>query len=403
MTLLIHYFKEHSLLTAVILVGATFLLAGIKFSQLAIEYAFDGLTAKEIFDLFLILIPGFLDFTMPLAVILGSAAFCQKLALDREITAFKSLGYSIHIALAPIVLTSLLVAGCHFLALSYLRPISQSVLEAELAKLVINKTTSILPVSVPVELGKLKVFVSNREGDNLKDIFLTVPSERLEIFFATEGKLDYLLSQQGLVLSLRNGWNLSFKGFSLEGFSNFEANEFFESVALKGVQTARKSSQLSNTEILENIAYAKAAINDFEKLKSDENHIAAVKERLVLQEVSEHTLWQKLKTLKKELSRRFLSPVYDVVFAALAGILALNLAPKIGQYYFVTAYAVIILTFVTSLFLIDAISEKLNYPDLKLSEGFITILAVLLLIFVRGFWRLKLQRRSNGLAAVFGR
>lgn len=369
----------------------------IRVAQISMTIPFEGLSLVDLIEIILIVAPGMLDLAIPVSVALAGCAIAHKLVSEKGLAALRALGYSLLTPLKSVFLATLIVALIHLFFLNVLRHRANFALQTKMTEIVEENLYNLLAPGEIADFGLAKVSVERRDGKLLEGLKIFTKEDNGINLIAAESallKLDH--SAEVAIFSLKNGVIVTTQP-NLE----FQATEFSESsiklpLQLRVMREFKRSNELSNSELFSLLTTVSAYLG----VNLPEEDLKTLSDKLHIKHVSPQTIRNKLVSLKKELSRRSLGPLFDIVLALAGFTLGVYLRPRVSQRYFPIAYTMTVLLLVVTLFLSDFLSEKLNNLTVWLSEGYITSLLMLSLIISRALLRLQSEKVRDGLSAV---
>ncbi len=168
----------------------------LKLSQMIFEY---GISLETIFISFFLLVPPFLNFTIPISLFLATIIAFARLSSDEEYTAMNAVGISLF-DLYPVVLClSLVCFGMTAYASSYLDPWSKKYFNNHLA--MEGKSKAAILLKTKLKAGS---FIQDFFGQTLYVTDLSDQNSKLkEILLASKAKSSnsYIFSKEGEVIA----------------------------------------------------------------------------------------------------------------------------------------------------------------------------------------------------------
>jgi lipopolysaccharide export system permease protein len=173
--LLDRYILRQVLVTCAGCVGFfVFLIATVNALKDLLGYLLAGQLAPEsAIKLFLLLIPYVVMYALPMGMLLGVLLVLGRMSADSEIVAMRTSGQSLKRITAPIYVLALLGVvvgvGINF----YYMPIARTVYHQEFGQMLrTNALRIIMPKTFIREFPNMVVYVSEKHGDYVKDIWL---------------------------------------------------------------------------------------------------------------------------------------------------------------------------------------------------------------------------------------
>ena len=194
--------------TAMALVLFTFvLLIGnlIKLTDLLIN---KGVSPLAIGQMFSLLIPSLLSYTLPMAVLTGTLLAFGKLSSDREILAMKASGISFYAIAAPVILLGLLVSISLIPVNTHIVPWSHYATRQLLTEIGVRNPTAFLEGGTVIkEFKPYILFVYQVDGNKLSKIRIYEPKEGYptRTIVAQRGEFIPVPSERRVMLKLYDG------------------------------------------------------------------------------------------------------------------------------------------------------------------------------------------------------
>ncbi|MCS6962207.1 MAG: LptF/LptG family permease [Deltaproteobacteria bacterium] len=387
---------EHVTLTLLFLGSIVAALLLIKLTQISITIPLEGLSFIELMQLTIITLPSLLDLSVPIALTLSGCALGHRLSIEKNLTAIRSLGYSLRTLFYIVSLSSLIFIAVHAVILNWLRPISNSALQAKLIEVVENNVEKLLKPGQTVDFGKAKIMVGeNKEGELKNVLIFTKETNGINFISAKRGSLNIDHSQEDAVFQLQDGISTL-----LKENEEVETTEFTKSIVkiplnIKIVREFKRSVELSNSELS---SLYRTVLEHFETYKtgvSRENlsHILQIKF------VTPETMRNKLISLRKEISRRYFGPLFDAAFALFGFLMGMHVTPKPPQYYFPLTYFVSVFMVSLTIFLCDFCAEHILMRSVPISEGYFVIFIIFTILVLKSVFLIASEKVENGLRA----
>ncbi len=193
-----------------------------------------GLSLGEVFHVLLLLTPTFLEFSLPMGVLVGTFLTFGRLAADGELTGAQACGIRPTELIAPLLIISGVAMLCTGLISLSLRPISRQASVYYLEALAFKRATAALQEQVFFDQIPGLVVYAERildRGRVLNGVFLAdqrTPGKRTSIV----AKRGYLISpngsHEGTLLRLEDGMLFAWKGradtYEVSRFETFDWN-----------------------------------------------------------------------------------------------------------------------------------------------------------------------------------
>ncbi len=388
---------EHIIFTLVGL--AIIIISFISLKLFRINYILDlsVLGFTEISELIFVMIPTVLDFAIPISLVLSSCATMHKLSVEKAILAVRTMGFSVSSLLLPILLSSMIFGVIHFLNLNFLRPISNSVLNVTVTKFIEMNLTELIKPATLTDLGSAKVYVGSRGSEDFSDAKIFILDDSGAHFFSADKVQIRVLKDLSFAqLNLKDGYSLSISSNLDFDLTEFRDNSISIPLNLKINKEFKLTSELKNRELIDLYFKIKEVLTTGKNL--DQN----LSEVLMVKYVTPESVKAKAINIKKEFTRRFFFPIFDILLSLLGFLLGINLWPKVHFYYYPTAYIFSVLLVVLVSLSADFFSEKIFNPAIILSEGYLTLCLILGILTFKGIFTLSRERAFTGMSAIFG-
>lgn len=180
----------------------------LKLIELMVNH---GVTPAEVLKIIGLIVPSFLELTLPMAMLLGALLGFGRMSSDQELIAARAAGISLYRLSAPVVLISLIVCGfTSWLAFS-IRPWANATLQKELYHVVRARATAGLKEDIFNRVFPgLVVYVDKIEppGTRLQGVLIADSRDPLEqsTIMAKEGLVLPNEHNETVTLRLSNGW-----------------------------------------------------------------------------------------------------------------------------------------------------------------------------------------------------
>ncbi|GBD26620.1 hypothetical protein HRbin30_01956 [bacterium HR30] len=215
-----------SVLAALLLVARL-----VKITSLLINR---GLSLGEVMHLLLLLTPSFLEFSLPMGILIGTFLTLGRLAADGELIGAQACGVRPLELIAPLLVVGGVAALCTGVISLHLRPASRAATVRYLESLSLKRASAVLQEQVFFDqLPGIVVYAERiqERGRVLKGVFLAdqrTPGKRMTII----SKYGYLVSPDGrdeeTILRLEDGilfsWNGRADTYEVSRFETFDWN-----------------------------------------------------------------------------------------------------------------------------------------------------------------------------------
>jgi lipopolysaccharide export system permease protein len=185
-----------------------------------------GVEPKFIVEIFIAIIPTFLEIAIPMAALLGVMLAFARMSGDSEIIVMRGIGISLLQLLRPIFLLALIFSAISFFISMSLSPWGNYQLGQSLFEIAQNKSTSGLHAGVFNKLGKITLY-SEEIDDNSGDLRRILIDDKREensrkIILAQTGKIVSNPADRSIILVLNDGYiHETINGsYSLTNFNN---------------------------------------------------------------------------------------------------------------------------------------------------------------------------------------
>ena len=341
MKLLNRYILRESIIFFLInLFTFTGILLTIRMLQFAALIINKGVAPKYIINIFISIIPTFLEIAIPMAALLGVMLAFARMSGDSEIIVMRGVGVSLIEMIKPIIF----LAAAFFLISLYisrnLSPWGNNSLEQNLFEIAQNKSTSGLNEGVFNKLGKITLYseeIDDKDG-NLKKVLIDDKRDEKsrKIIFAQSGRILSNPEDRSIILKLENGYihEIINGNYSLTNFSNNnllinfnEINQSEEDNPSQDKRVREMYPEEIKEQILKYTAFkqeVESTENDFSKLRPETFN--------ALDKVSINSLSQinrKIRRLKTEEGRRWSMPFSTFLLTILG--LPLGIVPPRTQ------------------------------------------------------------------------
>ena len=188
------------LFTFVLLVGNL-----IKLTDLLIN---KGVSPLSILQMFGLLVPSLLSYTLPMAVLTGTLLAFGKLSSDREILAMKASGISFYAIAAPVLLVGLLISIALVPINTHVVPWSHYATRRLLVDIGVRNPTAFLEGGTFIkEFKPYILFIYQVDGNKLSKIRIYEPKEGrpTRTIVAQRGEFIPVPKEQRVLLKLYNG------------------------------------------------------------------------------------------------------------------------------------------------------------------------------------------------------
>ena len=331
-TLLHRYILRESLtFFGISLFAFTSVLLTLRMLQFAALVIDKGVAVQQIFQIFISIIPTFLEVALPLSTLLGIMLAFSRLSGDSEIVVMRTSGISLYRLLCPVLVFGLAACSVGLYFSQYLKPWGYQNLSQTLFAIARTKSTSGLEQGIFNKLGPLTIYaeqIDDRTGalervliDDRRD------KEQRQIITAESGQITSDEQSRTILLFLHKGaiHQIIEGKYSLTNYStnriSLDPNDLFEADKKRA---GKQTNELSKAELHDTIAYFQqlAGIRDFkgpgvETLSSDQ-FPEPRPSYIIPDEMSKQEITRKLTRLKIESAQRVSLPFASFALALLA-------------------------------------------------------------------------------------
>lgn len=342
-----YIFLEILVFFSISLATFTGLLLTIRMLRLTSLIINRGVDVAQIAQVFVSIIPTFLEIALPMATLLGVMLAFARMCGDSEIVVMKASGISLLSFLRPITIFAVSIGLLSLLVSQVLRPWGFSSLSIALFNVARSKSTSGLNQGVFNKLGNItlyaekidyttgelsRVLVDDKRPDQERKI---VVAKRGRIIGDEETQSLYLLLGDGVAHELLDG-KYSRTGFSSNSL-NIDADEILKSDQKKGPAVRELST---------------AALTKYISTLDDNLHATPTGETVLFrgEEVPRKEVTKKFRRARVELGQRFSLPFASFVMAFVGMSLGIvsprtqktwgaGIAAALGLFVFVSYYS----------------------------------------------------------------
>ena len=204
-----YIFREALLFFGISLFAFTSILLTIRMLRFASLIVNKGVEASQIAQVFISIIPTFLEIAIPMSVLLGVMMAFARLSGDSEIIVMRASGISIFQLVKPILLVGLATGLISLVVSQCLKPWGFRNLSRALFEIARTKTTSGLTEGVFNPLGDLTLYSEKIDYDtgNLEHVLIDDRRDKLNrrIIVAKTGKILSDVDAQTISLLLNDG------------------------------------------------------------------------------------------------------------------------------------------------------------------------------------------------------
>lgn len=308
----------------------------LQFAALIIN---KGVEARFILQIFIAIIPTFLEIAIPMAALLGVMIAFARMSGDSEVIVMRGIGVSLVQLLKPVLTLAVIFASISLVISIYLSPWGNYTLGQNLFEIAQSKSTSGLNEGVFNKLGKITLYAENIDDQNGNLSRVVIDDKRSEesrkIIIAQTGKIVSNPQNRSIILVLNNGYihEEIHDNYSLTNFNNNNLLIDFNEINQSGEDNyqEKRSREMYLTELRAEISRfskykdeLKAVNNEFSKLSPD-----TLSQLQVVSVVEGSQLKRKLRRFETEAGRRFSMPFATFVLTLLG--LPLGIIPPRTQ------------------------------------------------------------------------
>ena len=252
--------------------GVLFLARSLKLVDLVVN---KNVPVSDMLLLFSYIIPSFLEFALPMSLLLAVILSFGRLSADSELVVFRSIGLSLPQLAKPVIWVATFAFVSTLLIGFYLRPWANHQLGQGLFEIAKQQTSAALIQGAFNELGHLTVYAQEVKENGAALTNVIIGDERdpdnQRIFLAKFGKIVSDNTARTLRLQLYDGSIEEGHGANLN-VTNFEINSVMlplsELLEENSTRDGKRRKELSITELLkERDKAAESANNDEESAK----------------------------------------------------------------------------------------------------------------------------------------
>ncbi|MFP6627326.1 MAG: LPS export ABC transporter permease LptF [Deltaproteobacteria bacterium] len=191
-----------------------------------------GVPGLEVVKLFALILPSFLELTIPMAMLLGVVVAFGRLSSDGELTALRASGISVAQMIGPVVQLAAVVTVIALALAIFVRPWANRKVEDTVYEIAKTRATAALREKVfNTDFGGMVIYVDTIDEDNtLGGIMLSDQrdSYRRTTVLASKGRIVPNEARRTVYLQLTDGTSLSFHGgqgsYDKTDFATLEVN-----------------------------------------------------------------------------------------------------------------------------------------------------------------------------------
>lgn len=293
-----------------------------------------GVDPVYILEVFVAIIPTFLEIAIPMAALLGVMLAFARMSGDTEIIVMRASGISLLQLLKPVIIMAIIFSAASFYISIVLRPWGNYKLAQSLFEVAQSKSTAGLHPGVFNLLGKITLYAEgiNDQNGDLNRVLIDdrrEPDSR-KVILAQKGNIISDPESRTIGLLLSDGYihEIVGKNYGLTHFTSnsliIDYNEINESA---GGAKDKRSREMSLAEIESEIEEHWRIFDEYKAANGDPDLMSA-ETKLFLEE--EHVrnsgdLKRKIRRFKTESGRRFSMPMATFILALLG--LPLGIVP----------------------------------------------------------------------------
>lgn len=328
MSILDRYILRESLLFFLItLIVFTGILLTVRMLQFAALIINKGVSPGYILDVFLAIVPTFLEIAIPMAALLGVMLAIARMSGDSEIVVMRASGISLLRLLKPVLILAVLSCAVSFYIAIVLRPWGYAKLSQSLFEIAQSRSTAGLTPGVFNRLGKITLYAEaiDDTNGNLSRVLIDDKRnpEARRVIFADSGRITSDSRKRNIAFVLNDGYihEILSKNYAL---TNFDTNSLLVDVdeinqSGDGGGHDKRAREMHLPEIRENVSKFSSYVNQVKTLKGDFDGLdPELKDYLLKENVSSYNqLKRKLRRFKSEAGRRFSMPFATFILAML--------------------------------------------------------------------------------------
>jgi len=211
----------------------TFILLVSRMLELVDLVMARGVPGYRVAQIFAYVLPGFLEITFPMALLLAVVVVFGRLASDGELVAMRTAGLSLYQMVGPVLRFALIIAVATFLLSSWARPWANNAIKETLLEVARERATAALrPKMFNNDFSGLVVYVDRIDQENGVMEGVMVADERDSYrrtsMMARRGRVISPPGDSNLYLQLLDGTSLSFhagqESYDKTVFASLEVN-----------------------------------------------------------------------------------------------------------------------------------------------------------------------------------
>ena len=314
--------KESAVFFGISLFAFTSVLLTVKMLQFMSLIVNKGVALSQIAEVFISIIPTFLEIAIPMASLLGLMLAFARLSGDSELVVMRSSGVSLSQLLWPVVVFGLFALTVNFVVSIYLRPWGYDNLNKTLFEIARSRSTAGLDPGVFSKLGNLTIYTEDIDHHNGLLHRLLIDDQR------DSNNRKIIVSRSGKILSNDKARTIIFHLFDgeiheiVEGkyaLTHFDTNSLVlganQLLSDDKQQKGRKSQEMSFDEIR---TESKNIRKKLEAIDAQDPTQQQIQEALGDDYKTKADVLRKLSKLALEAGRRFSIPLASFVLVLIA-------------------------------------------------------------------------------------
>ncbi|MCO6429936.1 MAG: LPS export ABC transporter permease LptF [Deltaproteobacteria bacterium] len=319
--------RETSVFFLVALFAFTGVLITIRMLQFASLIINKGVSFSQIADVFIAIVPTFLEIALPMACLLAVMLAFARLSGDSEIIVLRANGIGLFQLIRPLLIFGGFIAACALYISVFLRPWGNAKLSESLFQIAQSRSTAGLSSGVFNKLGPITLYaekIGDRDG-SLQRVLIDDKRDETarKLVIAKTGTITSDPRERNIVIRLFDGYihEKQEKGYVITDFSsNNLVLNMQQLFSTDDSGKEKKSREMYLPELNHTIdkyagllIEAQKAGGDFEQLPQEAQKLLAVES---IRNTSD--LKRKIRRLKIEAWRRFSMPYATFILALLA-------------------------------------------------------------------------------------
>jgi lipopolysaccharide export system permease protein len=200
------------LLALFVFTGILFLARSLKLVDLVVN---KDVPLWEIAELFLLIVPQFMEIAIPMALLIGLIMAFSRLSADSELVVMRSAGVSIRQLTRPVILFALICALICLVLSLWVRPWANYRLGVGMFEMAKQRTSAGLTPGVFNEFGALSIYAEKIDSGKLTKVSISDRRASPRNFIARHGQLMSDEYSRTITLrlfdgSIHEGWGLNY-------------------------------------------------------------------------------------------------------------------------------------------------------------------------------------------------